>query len=696
MKNVTAVCWFLISSLLCATALAAPTDWAEGTSAHNDGATRDFYNRGAALPWRNFLGDWHDATGAAQGETPYTATTVLDTDEARFIEWDVTDLVFDWLDGAYPNQGMLLRLTGGGGPVDFRSREWAESAERPQLVLDTTGGTIVLGPEADTTLAGSTFTSQGQTEGLRVAAGNVPLLRFDVSGVAAGTLESATLRLFSHVQFGGSTEVGVFRTTPGSLGPDVSVQSGLAADFAADEGISDHADVLFFEDFSSDDWEDGFTHTGGVYVVTDSDPTRGFSRLQGRALRATMPEDANLGLNLHYDFLDETGAEPEAIYFRYYLRFANNWQQTVDGGKLPGISGTYNTAGWGGRRADGTNGWSARGLFELSVPDSDRNPLSQHTPVGSYVYHADMPTQYGDAYIWNQNWGTDGRGGVLDIDRWYCLELYVEMNTPSSNDGVLRAWVDGYLSFEKTDFRFRDVDSLKIERVWFNLYHGGTALSPADQDIYIDNIVIARSYIGPMGDSSSAEGDVGDAADAGSGDAVDARSDDAADAGFSDADAGSGDASDTGSGDTSETDTDEFPDVSDLGGDADLTDEGGSDLADGEELDESDPTDENNGDSGDQPQDEDATDGGVTDLDQDPETGASDNGNDSGESEPLDLANGELGAEPSVERPDEIGDTSDSGCDCTTKGTSSGTGTSPGGLWWLGLLGLGLTRRRAS
>ena len=31
-----------------------------------------------------------------------------------------------------------------------------------------------------------------------------------------------------------------------------------------------------------------------------------------------------------------------------------------------------------------------------------------------------------------------------------------------------------------------------------NVYHGGTAVSPYDQHLYIDNVVVARQYIGPM------------------------------------------------------------------------------------------------------------------------------------------------------------------------------------------------------
>jgi hypothetical protein len=44
----------------------------------------------------------------------------------------------------------------------------------------------------------------------------------------------------------------------------------------------------------------------------------------------------------------------------------------------------------------------------------------------------------------------------------------------------------------------RDVDALKIEGVWLDIYHGGTEVSPHDQHMYIDNVVIARRYIGPI------------------------------------------------------------------------------------------------------------------------------------------------------------------------------------------------------
>ncbi len=42
------------------------------------------------------------------------------------------------------------------------------------------------------------------------------------------------------------------------------------------------------------------------------------------------------------------------------------------------------------------------------------------------------------------------------------------------------------------------VAKLKIEQIWMNVYHGGKIPSPYDQHLFIDNVVIANKYIGPL------------------------------------------------------------------------------------------------------------------------------------------------------------------------------------------------------
>ncbi|MHC4166228.1 MAG: glucuronyl esterase domain-containing protein [Planctomycetota bacterium] len=245
------------------------------------------------------------------------------------------------------------------------------------------------------------------------------------------------------------------------------------------------SNAVFSCDFESDNWFEkfGMRESPPRTDAVASDPARKFQPLSGKAIRIKVDRGGHYGASIMYRFKNQIGAEPEEIYFRYYLRFADDWNPQR-GGKLPGISGTYNRGGWGGRPSNGRNGWSARGLF--------RGQSNGKTPVGYYCYHADMRGRYGSGWTWEQE-----KRGYLGNNRWYCIEQYARMNTPGKNDGILRAWVDGKPAFEKTDIRMRDVDTLKIEAVWLNVYLGGTWTSKSDHHLYIDDVVIARNYIGP-------------------------------------------------------------------------------------------------------------------------------------------------------------------------------------------------------
>jgi hypothetical protein len=473
---------------------AAFNDWAEGSQAAADGATRDYYNRAGKLEWENYLGDWRDANDTPQGDLPYASAEIQDTNTPRYVEWDVRALVQEWVDGTHPNQGFFIHAISGAGPINFRSREFADAAQHPQLVVGVGGGDETLAPLADTYLEPSTYRSMGdaQTLSLRLNGSNI-LLRFDLSAIAAGAqITTALLRLYTHTQYGNTTlKAGIFRCSQGEQVTSAAPIAGLAADYADDQGIGDHPDVIFATGFEADNWEAEWSYAGGSIDVISADDARSFSPLIGKALRAKIPEGENSAMSVIYKFEEKIGEEPEEIYLRYYLRFADDWNQTVYGGKLPGVSGTYGAAGWGGRKPDGTDGWSARGTYFLSITGD--NPLAGTHPIGTYCYYADQPGTYGDTWPWNKAYK-----GFLSKNRWHCIEQYVRMNTPGVHDGILRAWVDGRPAFEKADIMFRTVDRLKIEQIWMNLYHGGTAVSPYDQHLYIDNVVVARQYIGPM------------------------------------------------------------------------------------------------------------------------------------------------------------------------------------------------------
>ena len=261
--------------------------------------------------------------------------------------------------------------------------------------------------------------------------------------------------------------------------------SGLSSNYPGDKNIDQDPAVIATSQFETDDWPKqwrGGTHN--TVSLTNHDPSQKFTPLQGKALSIETPKGNHYGASIDFPFSKTKDGEPDEIFFRYYLRFGDNWNPT-SGGKLPGIGGTYGKAGWGGRASNGLNGWSARGLFKAQQDGK--------TPVGFYCYHAEMEGRYGENWIWDRD-----ELGFLENNKWYCIEQQAKLNTVGKSDGILRAWIDGKLAFEKTDVQMRKTEKLKIEKIWINLYHGGKAPATSQDQLFIDNLVIAKKYIGPM------------------------------------------------------------------------------------------------------------------------------------------------------------------------------------------------------
>ena len=118
----------------------AAQDWTEVGDNGGIGATRDYYDYSASLPWDNYLGDWIDSQGMPQGDVGYDVHILVDDDIPSWEEWDVTLLVQDWIDGVHSNQGMLLRNLGGGDTHMFSSRENADPTLWPNLLITVRDG----------------------------------------------------------------------------------------------------------------------------------------------------------------------------------------------------------------------------------------------------------------------------------------------------------------------------------------------------------------------------------------------------------------------------------------------------------------------------------------------------------------------------------------------------------------------------
>ena len=131
---------WLLTAGLWALAFALPVNAAEPLATlydGPDGATCQYFNYGARIPWVHKRGDWVDVNGRSQGDSPFARTVIEDTHKIRTIEWDITGLTHAWSGGEIANSGLLLDTVKGtaSGTILFFSREAAAVDQRPRIPM---------------------------------------------------------------------------------------------------------------------------------------------------------------------------------------------------------------------------------------------------------------------------------------------------------------------------------------------------------------------------------------------------------------------------------------------------------------------------------------------------------------------------------------------------------------------------------
>src|SRR5438874_495228 len=107
------------------------------------------------------------------------------------------------------------------------------------------------------------------------------------------------------------------------------------------------------------------------------------------------------------------------------------------------------------------------------------------------------------------NWDSENfyqnRGApvVFGGDRWYCVEMFVKLNTPGAADGEIAAWIDGDLKLQYAGREFRGsspIDpapsSAQIQAVGASGYYGGVSPVPQLQFSWQDDVVVSNQPIG--------------------------------------------------------------------------------------------------------------------------------------------------------------------------------------------------------
>lgn len=458
----------------------------------DESATFEFSSSLAKIRWSVV-----DYIHTAQGKNAIDIGTfsVQDIDKEQVVFFDAFNATLaDYI---------VIELSTTKGIVDIYSKEANKANQTAQLIIKTLHGNHFLLPKVDTYVLSSARKAQGNKNIVKIGGDNIGLLLFEIPIQLLknpASVQDIQLKLTTTSRQFGSAEIQVKQLNLLSQSAKKS-EVGIAKNYALDKNIDTDKHVYFAENFNQQTLWDSFANKVGYnssvfgknlsLSYIDHDDVNHFSSEEGQAIVAKYTTKKNLALNLDYSFEKHQGFEPEEAYFRYYMMLEPG-SKVSGGGKLPGFGGTYNKAGWGGRGNDGHSGWSARGAFFGSIQEKD-SQWRGYMPIGQYIYEVGKD-KYGQVLPWGHE------SSAIKPGQWYSIEQRLKLNTPGEKNGILEVWINGIKIFAKTDINLRNISSLKIEKIWFNFYFGGVAKPKNDFNIFIDNIVIASSYIGPYHD----------------------------------------------------------------------------------------------------------------------------------------------------------------------------------------------------
>ena len=283
--------------------------------------------------------------------------------------------------------------------------------------------------------------------------------------------------------------------------------NGIAAKFPGDHGIEQHPSVLFADGFENHANTSQLNRNWDVTHGLELNVARGEEAHHGRqALLFTVPPTN--GESASGSGIAKTLSEPQDVLFlRWYEKYDPDWnipKQWADHGAL--ISASFFRDGQPSPEtmADGRNQFLV-GVGNINMfGDLPGN-------LGVYLNWPKQAKQWGD-YAFPSGLvvpDSETRSGTIlfgeafeprseftpELGRWYCYETMVEANKPGQPDGRISIWVDGNLVADFPNLRLRDVPDLKIDRIDFDVFLKHTDHTNRK---WIDNVVAATSYIGPM------------------------------------------------------------------------------------------------------------------------------------------------------------------------------------------------------
>lgn len=290
------------------------------------------------------------------------------------------------------------------------------------------------------------------------------------------------------------------------------VTAATRADAEALAALEKPGEVFFREDFEAknalEKFFDADAKRDGFLFLTQSPA---FAHTGKGALSCTTVDksgkSSSAGVNYWFGTprrKDNAEAEPgyERVYFRYYIKWAEDYDQGPfdhTGGALAAIAGTNKWEGLAsaGKRPEGDDYCTTR--FEASV---DRR---RHPPPGamfSYTTWMDMKLDK-DGKAWGTMlWPEEEERFLPEPGVWYCMEQMIKLNSFKDDqpqaDGELATWINGTLYTHFTGIRWRSSPDVRLKRCGVGIY---IYKSEKQNTVWYDDLALSTGYIGPLPDS---------------------------------------------------------------------------------------------------------------------------------------------------------------------------------------------------
>jgi hypothetical protein len=272
----------------------------------------------------------------------------------------------------------------------------------------------------------------------------------------------------------------------------VPAATGLAASFKNDVGIAKHPDVLFADDFEEGTlgarWDEVRNDGGSVLSLADpGDPSLG-----SRALRVEARLGKNTGGGLTRWF-----EAPDPVHVRFYVKFDPACDYIHHFVTLRANRGLKGGDRWSGFGGAGVKPVGDERFSTALEPWGDWGKLPPPGRWNFYSYWHEMKPSP-DGKFWGNAFRPE-QASPIPRGEWLCAEFMLKHNTPGQPDGEQAFWINGVEQGRWKGINWRTTDTLKANALTLEAYVTDRWTKQEVNVVWFDNLVIAKSLIGPTG-----------------------------------------------------------------------------------------------------------------------------------------------------------------------------------------------------